>query len=213
MTKARPRGTGDGHSTILGGKTVRYINQKDHWDIPYYHNTENGGPAPGRNSVATSGCGLCSMCMVVDHLTVQTLTLEECVRISESCGANRKVGTMLRVLGPVVAERFDLAYSTTNDKAVLVRHLQSGGEAIVNVACNADGTPGLFTKGGHYMVVVCVDGDTVCILDPDYKPGKFDAPERVAKVKEKPPFLYCSLDALMQEASNRDPGFYLFKRK
>lgn len=47
-----------------------YLNQLDHRGVPYRHNVKNGGVPPERQNVATSGCGLCSMCMIVDQLTV-----------------------------------------------------------------------------------------------------------------------------------------------
>jgi len=190
-----------------------YLNQLEYHHIPYNHNMDNGGVPEERRSVATSGCGLCSLCMIVDHLTVFYLDIEECVKLAEEHGANRKMGTDLRVLSPIVAEHFELDYFATNDRDELIEHLNNGGQAVANVGGDREGYAGLFSNGGHYVVVVSIDGDEVCILDPSYEPGKFDEESRAGKVREDAPFLYCSIDDLMKDTDNRDPGFYLFKRR
>ena len=189
-----------------------YMNQRDYRHIPYMHDLDHGGAPEERRNVATSGCGLCSMCMIVDHLTTKSLTLEECVRLSEENGANRKPGTSLRVLGPILAEMYDLEFSRTGSMEELVTHLQSGGEAVVNVNQKEDGTPGLFTTRSHWIVVVSTDGKEVCILDPNYAPGKFQEYEEQGLIRVKEPFLYCSLETLQQETRIQIP-YYLFSRK
>jgi len=193
-----------------------YINQREYAHVPFNHNVDFGGVPEERRNVGTSGCGLCCSCMVVDHLTTQTLTVEECVRLAEEGGANKFVGTSLRVLGPIIAEKFGLEFSMTNDRSELLAHLAKGGEAIANVGGDTEERTGLFSHGGHYITVISADPDTgtVCILDPSgMDPGKFDEPDRTGKVRMDKPFIYCSLDELMKDAATRDPGFYLFKRK
>lgn len=189
-----------------------YINQLDYPDIPYYHNADNGGPPPGRTSVKTSGCGLCCACMVIEHLTMHKLELTECVKLSEENGANRNIGTSMKVLGKLISEKFDLDFSMTSSKEELISHLQNGGEAIANVA-EVEGKTGLFTHRGHYITLISTDGENVCILDPSYKEGKFDEEGRAGRVKVCAPFIYCPVDTLLEETQHRDPGFYLFKRK
>ena len=56
-----------------------YVNQLEYPHIKYDHNMAHGGPPEGRNSVKTSGCGLCCACMVIDQLTDKTLSVEDCV--------------------------------------------------------------------------------------------------------------------------------------
>ncbi|MBQ2754880.1 MAG: hypothetical protein IJF30_05395, partial [Clostridia bacterium] len=72
--------------------------------------------------------------MMVEHLTTESLALEECVKLSELNGANLKVGTSMRVLGKVVAEKYNLDFSTTNDKEEVLNHLRNGGEVIACVS-------------------------------------------------------------------------------
>ncbi|MBR5586360.1 MAG: hypothetical protein IKW02_00195 [Clostridia bacterium] len=192
-----------------------YLCQLDYPDIEYLHNMDAGGPPEGRNSIKTSGCGLCSISMIVDHLTTESLSITDCRELSYQAGANRKIGTSMRILAPVVAEKFDLELTTTNSLEELKAHLASGGEAIAHVAANKEiGYKGLFTRSGHYIVVVSAEGDDFCILDPSYKEGKFDEEDRIGKVNyDNAPFLYCNGKYLLEDTANRDPGFYLFKRK
>ena len=152
--------------------------------------------------------------MIVEHLTTQTLSLEDCIVLSVSNNANNRPGTSMRVLGPVVAEKFDLEYTEASDKGELLAHLAKGGEAIVNVAEKPDGTPGLFTRAGHYMVLISADGEQICFFDPNYTAEAYGKGELKEKVdSSKAPFLSCSLDLLWQETEAREIRFYLFKRK
>ena len=190
-----------------------YLNQLDYAHIPYNHNVAKGGVPEERRCVATSGCGLCSACMIVDHLTTSHLSLEECVKLAEENGANRKMGCDMRVLGPIVAERFKLDYSTTNDREELKNHLKSGGQAIAIVGGDRDGYTGVLSHIGHYVVIVSINGEDVCILDPGYEDGKFDEDGRQGKVRVDKPFIYCSIDVIMKDTESNNPGFYMFKRR
>ena len=188
-----------------------YINQMGYPHIPYNHDLENGGRP--LSSIASSGCGLCSTCMIVDHLVIGgSLSIEECRDLSYACKANLHVGTDIHVLGPAVAEKFNLDFEMTNDIDKLVAHLINGGEAIVNVAA-VDGV-GIFTKGGHYIVATAyVDGE-IEILDPSFTRAKYTAEHCEGKIRIAAPFVYCSPETLAGESvPHRTHPFYLFKRK
>ena len=184
-----------------------YVSQLDYAHIPYNHDLENGGRPQA--TVRSSGCGLCSTCMIVDHLVVGgSLSVEECRELSYATGANFHVGTQIHVLGPAVAEKFGLDFEKTNDIDKLVAHLQNGGEAIVNVAA------GLFTTGGHYMVATAYTDGEIEILDPAYTEEKYATEACRKAIRVAAPFLYCSPETLAGESvPYREHPFYLFKRK
>ena len=190
-----------------------YLNQLKYRHIPYNHNVKNGGVPEERRCVATSGCGICSLCMIVEHLTTDTLTIEECVKLSESSGANHGLGTDLEILAPIVAKKYNLDYCSTSDKDKLVNHLMAGGEAVEILIGDRDGKIGLFSNRRHYITLISIDGNEVCILDPSYKLGKYDIADRKDRVKITEPFIYCAVDELMDEGDKNVPIFYLFKRK
>ncbi len=95
---------------------MHYINQLNYPHIVYRTNAKRDVPAEEKiNSVASVGCSLCCISMVVNSLTPYTLNIEDCVKISEGCGANPYRGTNMSILAPVIAEKCNLQYTTTDD--------------------------------------------------------------------------------------------------
>lgn len=190
-----------------------YINQLDYEHIPYEHNVNHGGPPPGKGTVAAAGCGPCCLCMMVDNMTRQHFDLMDCLKMSADLKANAERGTDLKILGPAVAEKFGLTLEMTSSIERLKDHVSRGGMAIANSGGDREGYTGVFTHGGHYILVVSIDGDEACILDPSYKEGKYEEPGRDGKAKERDGFVYCSLDVLAEDCANREPAYYLFARR
>ena len=124
---------------------MKYINQLEHRDIPYEHNLDHGGVPEEKRNVAAAGCGPSCLCMMVDALTLSTYELTDCLKLSNEVGANREIGTSLKILGPVVAERFNLNYGETSDLNELKAHLAKGGLAIANSGGDREGYTGVFT--------------------------------------------------------------------
>ncbi len=192
-----------------------YINQLGYPHIPYKHAVAQGGRPPERSTISSSGCGLCSVCMVVDHLVIGgELSLEECRQMSYDAKANEQVGTSMSRLGPAVAERFDLDFKMSNDIDEAIAWLQNGGEIVVNVGGDTEDAVGVFTNGGHYMTIVSYTDGEFCILDPSFTGKKFAIEGRRDKVRVKVPFVFCSREVMVEEAVNkREHPFYMFKRK
>ena len=69
--------------------SVTYINQLAYADVPYPTTLNPGDvlrePYP---SVARAGCGLCCVCMMVEFLTGERLSVEACINLSIRAGAN-----------------------------------------------------------------------------------------------------------------------------
>ena len=140
---------------------MKYINQLEYPHIPYPTRIKQPEYAPNglATTVKSSACGLCSVCMAIDILTDTTLDIEECVRISCDCVANHSRGTDMNILGPVIAEKFGISYSKTDDLAEAIHHIQVGGVIVVRVGVPEGKEIGLFTKGGHYMLLIATDGN------------------------------------------------------
>lgn len=191
-----------------------YLNQLDYPDLYYPTNIkEEGGLGEGKNNVKTAGCGLCSLCMVVENSTLHKFPLEDCLQLSLELKANLDPGTDLKILAPAVAEKFDLDYAATSDESVLLEHLRSGGMAIANTGGDREGYNAVFSHGGHYIVLVSCKGNRVCVLDPSQKEDKFETPERSPKVEVKGNFIYTDISVLTADTANRTPSYYLFARK
>lgn len=188
---------------------MKYICQLDYKHIPYETNLDNGGNPEPRRSISSSGCGVCSVCMVVDLLTAEEFSIEECRDLSYATGANRPhPGTKLDLLGPAVAERFGLVYKPSMDLDEAIRCLGSGGKVVARVK------RGLFTAGSHYICLFSTDGKDFAILDPSYTAEKFHTPEREGKVDDTDaPFLYCDVELLHSETEDDHTKYHLFRRK
>lgn len=118
----------------------KYYNQNDYPEIPY-----------GDGSIETSGCGLCSCCMVVENMTGHSFTPAEAARLAYECGACDETGTEISILAPAVCKRFGLTYELTCDHGKMLQFLQQGeGMAIANSGGDREGWTGIFTHGGHF---------------------------------------------------------------
>ena len=193
---------------------MKYINQLEYPHIPYPTcvKSEEYAPSGKPTTVKSSGCGLCSVCMAIDLLTDTNLDIEECVRMSMDCVANHSRGTDMNILGPVVAEKFGLEYSKTSELPEAIAHLEAGGVIVVHVGVPEGREIGLFTKGGHYMLLISTDGKEFCILDPSYNEEKYEIPERAGKVNTKnAPYLYCDVNVVHSETKAQ--RYHLFSRK
>ena len=153
--------------------------------------------------------------MMIDQLTNKELSLEEAVKLSEESGANYKRGTTMRLLGPLLAERFDIEYYPANEISEVVDALRCGGHVIALVEIDPETKLGLFTNGAHYISLIATDGKDFTILDPSYKPEKFEREDRKGKVNAShAPYLYCDIETVHKEtARNSSSKYYVFKRK
>ena len=190
-----------------------YLNQLEYPHLKYDHNMAHGGPPEGRNSVKTSGCGLCCACMVVDHLTDKSLPIEDCVRLSEENGANLNLGTSMDVLGKIIADMYDLEFSYTNDIDCAIACLQKGGRVAALVSGDREDHKGLFSRRAHYILLLSYDGEEFSILDPSFTDKKYTEEGRVGRVRVDKPFVYTSKKEIVLATETKDPKYYLFSRK
>ena len=189
-----------------------YLNQLDYPEIPYVHRTEQPD-GPVTSSVRKSGCGLCCTCMMIDHLTMHNLPIEDCVKIAEDTQANKGAGSSQKVMGPYIAEKFGLVFKQSSDIEDALQCLREGGEVIINVGGDHDDHIGIYSHGGHYVLAIGYDGEEMCILDPSIKDGKFEEEGRVGKVRVDHPYTYCTPDVIVSDTQNRNPCFSMYWRK
>lgn len=190
-----------------------YLNQTEYPTVPYPHDLDHGGVPVGRGNVANAACGPCCACMVVNNLTFARLTLPEALRLSGEVGANRDVGTDLSILGPAVARCYGLTYANSYDIADALACLAAGGMAIANPGGDRDGRVGLFTHGGHYIVLVSAEDGELTILDPALSEARFAEEGRRGRVRISYPFVYAPVETVREECVRPWPSYHLFKRK
>lgn len=149
--------------------------------------------------------------MVVETLTDMAFPPPEAAKYAISCGARVSGGTDMRKLSRHLAEDFNLGVRTTDDADELLAHLKSGGIAIANVGGDRGSYKGVFSDGGHYLVVLGAAPDGRIILaDPYLYDGKYAQPHRrVVEVVDN--LLYAPADVLDKDAENRSPRYTLFE--
>ncbi len=140
--------------------------------IPYPYN-DNG------KTIGSSGCGVCSSLMIIRNLTDYEPTLESYAQEIIDCGGRVSSGSDLNAISRYMKSEYHLNYSYTKSIKELKKHLKKGNMAIANV-----GDKKLFAKSGHFVVVAGItkdeDGnDLAIILDPSFKPSKYEAKHRV----------------------------------
>ncbi|MBR0463038.1 MAG: hypothetical protein IJJ23_01455 [Clostridia bacterium] len=153
--------------------------QLDYDNVPY------PSPANGFGTIANNGCGVCAVSMVAENMLGVRFPPEEAVGFALESGARVDVGTNLYILSEAFAKKFSIRLFVTEDGEQALKFLnERRGMVIANVRGNRpeDGHIGVFSDGGHYIVLTGVDGRRVHVLDPMYRPGRFDVPGRIGKV-------------------------------
>ncbi len=182
----------------------KYWNQLNYPDIPY-------GP---NGTVASSGCGLCSACMVVESMTGERFTPADAVALAEAAGAHDHTGTEITLLAPAVCEKFGLTVEYTCDHGRMQQFLLNGeGMAIANSGGDRPGWTGVFTTGGHFIVLCSAKGREICVMDPSMRPGKYECEGRKGKVRVEGDLAYVDIADLARDCDNRYPSYALFRRK
>ena len=190
-----------------------YINQQDYPHVPYPNNiSDPSSHGATEGNIKDAGCGLCALMMIVDRLTMQSLTLEEAVSLSVEHEANLKPGTNMQILGPAAAEKYGLTLTMSNNTWELAECLQTGGAAIVHIGGDREGHIGILSDVGHYVVAISYAKGEFCILDPAWRKDKYTIPGRKGKIREDGLFLYASSLVLEEDTENRRHRYYLFRR-
>lgn len=168
----------DGKSLISGPPALTYYSQADsRWgSLPY---TATGSKS---QTIKSSGCGPTSAAMVVSASkgivtppTMVNVFLKNKHRTSDN-------GTAWTAW-PDLANIFDFKeYHSTDSVSKALKYLKTDK--------NKDGAPdyyivvscgcGLFTSGGHYIVLVGYNDGTILVFDPYLYPGKFNLSSRRA---------------------------------
>ena len=184
-----------------------YYNQYNYKSVPY--------PSATRPSatVSSSGCGVCCMCMVVEGLTGEDAPPSMMAQYSISVGARSADGTDMRRLGQAAADRWGLTYRTSDDIGDVIEAVKRGGMVIANVGGDRSGYKGLFSNGGHYVVVVGETSGKLIVWDSGQYEGKYSTLARIDKVQGVGHDIRVLPAYLDQDCSNRQPRYYIFERE
>lgn len=145
-------------------------------------------------TIMSSGCGPTSAAMIVSSIR-GTITPPEMGNLFVEYGyRSTNNGTYFSAM-KWVADVFDITYQETYSLNTVVDLLEKNYYVVVS--CNE----GLFTYGGHFIVIVGIDGDTLKIYDPYLYSGKFDVSSRRGKATVKGNTVYVTVDNFRKYAN------------
>lgn len=153
-------------------------------------------------TIGSSGCGPTSAAMVVSSIK-GTITPDVMGDLFVQNGYRSKNSGTYWSAFRAVADEFDIGYTETNSLDKAVELLRNNNYVIASVG------NGLFTYGGHFIVLVSVDNNTIKIYDPYLYNGKFDTSTRRNKVTVSGNTVYCSIDNFRKYANFK--GFFAYK--
>lgn len=192
----------------MSGRQFKYYNQNNYSNVPY------PSPSLPKATVKSGGCGVVCASMIVENLTGQAVPPDKMAPYARKVGARVSGGTDMNILARALAKDYGLEFKTTNDESQLLKHLQAGGMAVANVGGNRPGYTGVFSDGGHYVVVAGLSQDgKVIVLDPGYYVGKFTKAGRKGKVLVQGNYCICSMAVLGKDTENRSPAYWLFSKE
>jgi len=177
---------------------LTYISQIDsRWKNHPYTSTGNSS-----QTIGSSGCGVASAAMIIDSIVGNVDVIE----LADTFVANgyRSVnnGTYWSAYR-AVADQFNIGYTETSNLNAAIELLRSNHYIIASCG------NGLFTTGGHYIVLYGLEGDTIKIYDPYLYNGKFETSTRRGKVTVSGNTVYCSIDNFRNYANYKQ--FFCYK--
>lgn len=183
----------------IGNKPqLTYISQIDsRWR--YYPYTSVGNSS---QTIGSSGCGVASATMIIDSIVgnVSITELADCFVTNGYRSANS--GTYWSAYR-AVADEFNIEYCETSNIDKMINLLRNNHYIIASCG------NGLFTSGGHYIVLYGIEESTIKIYDPYLYAGKFDTATRRGKVTVNGNTVYCSIDNFKNYANYKQ--FFCYK--
>lgn len=181
----------------------------DYIGLTYYNQTDSrwrnhiySSVGDSSQTIGTSGCGPTSAAMIVTA-TKGAITPDEMgdlfVQYGYRSASNGTYWSAFRA----VADEFNIGYTETSDIQRALQLLQSNNYVVVSVG------NGLFTNGGHFIVLTELNGDTITVYDPYLYSGKFDTSTRRGKVTVDGNKVYVSVSNFINYANAK--GFFCYE--
>ncbi len=138
-------------------------------------------------TIGRSGCGPTCAAMIVSSIKGH-ITPDKMADLFIKGGfRSRNNGTYWSAYRKI-ADEFDIGYEETASFSRALELLKNNNYIIASCG------NGLFTTGGHYIVIVGIEGNTLKIYDPYLYNGKFNTSTRRGKVIVEGNTIYCSVE-------------------
>lgn len=192
-------GTEDYPNVVLGNyQGLTYYSQIDNrWRYNMYSSINNAN-----QTIGTSGCGPTCAAMVVTAVKGTITPPEMCdlfVKYGYRSANNGTYWSAFRF----VADTFDIGYQETTDIQKAIQLLEN--QNYVVASCGN----GLFTTGGHFILLTKVENGMIEIYDPYLYAGKFDTATRRGKAIVDGNKVYVSIDNFKRYANYK--GFFAYQ--
>ncbi len=182
--------------------------QLDYEDIPYPCTTTGFG------NIANNGCGPCCAAMLVENVLKKEYKPWDACRLAIACGAREQPGTDFGIFTPVFAKEVGLKVKETKDADEALQFLKDKkGWIIANTKGDRpqDGWIGVFSDTGHYITLTDYEGNNIVrVLDPMYRPGRYDIPGRRGKVTMEGNEALADFDIIRNDCYTRP--YFLFEK-
>lgn len=192
-----------------GAEKAPNVNVGEYAGLTYYSQLDNrwrynmySSIGDSSQTIGTSGCGPTSAAMVVSSIK-GNITPDTMTNLYTQYGyRSANQGTYWSAF-KWTADVFDIGYSECYKLDDAVAKLKDNHYIIAS--CNQ----GLFTYGGHFIVLTGVEGDYIKVYDPYLYNGKFDVASRRGKATVQGNTVYVSIDNFRNYANYQK--FFCFK--
>lgn len=179
-------------------KGLTYYSQIDgRWSGKMYSSVGNRS-----QTIGTSGCGPTSAAMVVTA-TKGTITPDKMSDLFVQYGYRSSNNGTYWSAFRAVADEFNIGYTETSDIQRAIQLLQSNHYVIASCG------NGLFTTGGHFIVLTGINGNTISVYDPYLYSGKFETSTRRGKATVNGNTVYVTVDNFRNYANYQK--FFAYK--
>ena len=198
-----------GQVAYEGSEKTPNVNVGDYAGLTYYSQIDSrwsnkmySSVGDRSQTIGTSGCGPTSSAMVVSSIRgiITPNTMADLYMQYGYRSANQ--GTYWSAFR-WTADVFNIGYSECYRLDDVVAKLRNNHYIIAS--CNQ----GLFTYGGHFIVLTGVEGNYIKIYDPYLYNGKFDVSSRRGKAEVRGNTVYVSIDNFRAYANYQK--FFCFK--
>lgn len=181
-----------------GEPKLTYVSQVDNRWINYpYSVTKNKN-----QTIGTSGCGVATSAMIIDSI-VGNVSVTELADIFVKYGYRSPNNGTYWSANRAIADEFNIEYQETSNFGVMLEKLKNSNYIIASVG------NGLFTTGGHYIMIYGIDGDNLKIYDPFLYNGKFNTSTRRGKAYVDGNTVFCSVENFKNYANYK--RFFCYK--
>ena len=179
-------------------KGLTYYSQIDNrWSSKMYSSVGNFS-----QTIGTSGCGPTSAAMIVTA-TKGTITPDTMADLFVKYGYRSVNNGTYWSAFRAVADEFNIGYTETTDIQRALQLLQSNHYVVASCV------NGLFTTGGHFIVLTKVENGVIEVYDPYLYAGKFETSTRRGKATVDGNKVYVSVENFINYANAQ--GFFCYE--